>query len=412
MATIVNTTEEEPMLAVVRFTAELAWADAGPEVADPEVTRLCLEAQEHILAGCWLDMASLMLASADLLLTCPSRVPDKDLECILSVICSVVTKAESEDQALQITDLICTKLTQQPDDKPALRLKVLFSLYNLLPSAYGKAFVYKKALELATAGKAADYIIPSFKNINSFVSEWGIGNSEQRELYLAIARILKDHKGMAKEYFNFLNKYLATFKGSDDDSATIGDAKEEAVAAIIEFVKSSNLFQCDLLNMAAVSQLEKDEKYQLVYELLKIFLTKRLDSYIEFQTTNSALLKDYGLVHEECITKMRLMSLLDLSSRCSGKVPYSAITEINDDEVEQWIVKAIAFKILDCKVDQLNQTVIVSRHTERIFGMPQWQGLRTKLGVWRGNIASAINIIQANKVTEEGTQAMQGLTIR
>jgi len=48
---------------------------------------------------------------------------------------------------------------------------------------------------------------------------------------------------MTKEYFNFLNKYLATFKGSDDDSATIGDAKEEAVAAIIEFVKSPDLFQ-------------------------------------------------------------------------------------------------------------------------------------------------------------------------
>ena len=68
----------------------------------------------------------------------------------------------------------------------------LFSLYNLLPSPYGKAFVYKKALELATAGKAAECIIPSFKNIDSFVSEWGIGNLEQRELYRAIARILKD----------------------------------------------------------------------------------------------------------------------------------------------------------------------------------------------------------------------------
>ena len=119
--------------------------------------------------------------------------------------------------------------------------------------------------------------------------------------------------------------------------------------------------QCDLLNMPAVAQLEKDEKYQLLYELLKIFLTKRLDSYLEFQTANSALLKDYGmfscwtstndsslrnssmsyilaaflwffyeqstgLVHEDCITKMRLMSLLDLSSHCSGEVPYSAIT--------------------------------------------------------------------------------------
>jgi translation initiation factor 3 subunit M len=47
--------------------------------------------------------------------------------------------------------------------------------------------------------------------------------------------------------------------------------------------------------MPAVSQLEKDEKYQLVYELLKIFLTKKLDSYLEFQSANSDLLKDYGI---------------------------------------------------------------------------------------------------------------------
>lgn len=405
MATIVNTTEEEPMLAVVRFTAELAWADAGADVAEPEVTRLCVEAQQHILAARWLDMASLMLASADLLLQ-STRLPDKDkdLECILAIICNLVTKARSQDGALQIAELICAKLTHQPQDKPALRLKVLFSLYNLLGSPYAKAFVYKKALDLAAAGKAADCIIPTFKNIDSFISDWGIGKVEQRDLFLAAARILKDQKGMNKEYFNFLNKYLATFDGSADDADAIGDAKEEAVAAIIEFVKSSDLYQCDLLNMPAVAQLEKDEKYQLVYELLKIFLTQRLDSYLEFQSANSALLKGYGLVHEDCITKMRLMSLLDLSSRCAGEIPYHAIIDalkINDDEVEYWIVKAISCKILDCKVDQLNQVIIVSRHTERIFGMPQWQSLRAKLGVWRGN-----------KVTDDGSQGIQGLMIR
>ncbi|VAH40671.1 unnamed protein product [Triticum turgidum subsp. durum] len=364
MATIVNTTEEEPTLAVVRSTAQLAWADAGAEVADPEVARLCAEAQQHALAGRWLDMASLMLANADLLLLAPTA-PDKaaDLECVLTVICNLVTKAGSEDEALEIARLICAKLAHQPGDKPTLRIKVLFSLYNLLPSLSGKALVYRKALELAAAGKAADCVVPTFKNIDAFVAYWGIGKPEQRDLFLAVTRILKDHKGMTKEYFKFLNKYLATFDGSADDADAIGAAKEEAAAAIIEFVKSSDLYQCDLLDMPAVAQLEKDEKYQPVYELLKIFLTQRLDSYLAFQTANSSLLQGYGLVHEECITKMRLMSLLDLSGHCSGEIPYSAITkalEINDDEVEYWIVKAISSKILDCKVDQLNQLVIVS----------------------------------------------------
>jgi translation initiation factor 3 subunit M len=149
MATIVNTTEVEPTLAVVRFTAELAWADAGSEVVKAEVGRLCLEAQEHILAARWAEMASLMLASADLLLN-SSRIPDKgispvprflpskrlpvlelsqphvlsDLECILSVICNLVTKAGSEAEAMQIAKSICEKLNHKPDDKPALRLKV------------------------------------------------------------------------------------------------------------------------------------------------------------------------------------------------------------------------------------------------------------------------------------------------
>lgn len=47
-----------------------------------------------------------------------------DLECIFTVICNVVTKTESPDEALEISKLISAKITQQPNDKPALRLKM------------------------------------------------------------------------------------------------------------------------------------------------------------------------------------------------------------------------------------------------------------------------------------------------
>jgi translation initiation factor 3 subunit M len=33
--------------------------------------------------------------------------------------------------------------------------------------------------------------------------------------------------------------------------------------------------------------------------------------------------------------------------------------QINDDEVELWVVKAITVKLIDCKMDQMNQVVIV-----------------------------------------------------
>ncbi|XWS44413.1 hypothetical protein CRYUN_Cryun15aG0043300 [Craigia yunnanensis] len=410
MTTVVPTSEEDPALAVVRFTTDLAWADAGDEVAEPQVTRLCMEAQESMVMGRWLDLASLMLTSADLVF---SKVSDKDLECIFTVLCNLVSKLENPDEELEVANLISTKITQQPNDKPAIRLKILFNLYNLLEGPDSRFFVYMQALNLALNGKVTDHIIPSFKKIDSFLKEWNIGVKDQRNLFLTIANVLKENKSSGKDSFKFLNKYLATFSG--EDSYTMSEAKEEAVHTVIEFVKAPDMFQCDLLDMPAVGQLEKDAKYALVYQLLKIFLTQRLDAYLEFQAANSTLMKSYGLVHEDCITKMRLMSLVDLGSNESGQVPYALIKDtlrINDDEVELWVVRAITAKLIDCKMDQMNQVVIVSRCTERLFGQHQWQSLRSKLATWRGNVASLISTIQANKVVEEGSQATQGMAIR
>jgi translation initiation factor 3 subunit M len=412
MTTVVPTSEEDPALSVVRFTSEVSCADAGPEFVESEVKRLCKEAQECIVRGRWLDLASLMLTSADVIF---SKVSEKDLECIFTIICDLVKKPESLDESLEMAQLISTKITQQPNEKPALRLKIMFNLYNLLENPYSRFFVYMKALDLALAanGKVTEHIIPSFKKMDNLLGEWNIGIQDQRKLFLTVSNILKESKSSGKEAFKFLTKYLATFSG--EDAYTIGEAKEEAVRSIIEFVKASDMFQCDLLDMPAVAQLEKDSKYALVYQLLKIFLTQRLDAYLDFQAANSTLLKSYGLVHEDCIAKMRLMSLVDLASVETGQISYALIKDtlrINDNEVEMWVVKAITAKLIDCKMDQMNQIVIVSRCTERVFGQRQWQSLRTKLATWKGNISNVISTIQTNRITEDGTQAIQGLTIR
>jgi translation initiation factor 3 subunit M len=410
MTTVVPTSEEDPALSVVRFASELAWADAGPEVAEPQVIRLFEEAEGFIATGKWLELTSLMITAAELIF---SKVSEKDVESIFTIICSLVKKTENKDEVMEIVKVITAKLVQQPNEKPAVRLKILINLYNLLEHPYFQFYVYLKALNLAVDGKVTEYIIPSFKKIDSFLKEWNIGVAEQRELFLAISNVLRENKSLSKDSFKFLTNYLATFSG--EDAHVLSEAKEEAVRAIVDFVKAPDLFQCDILDLPAVEQLEKDAKYALLYQLLKIFLTQRLDAYLEFHTANSTLLKDYGLVHEECIAKMRLMSLVDLSSDGSGQIPYELIRDtlqINDDEVELWVFKAITAKLIDCKMDQMNQVVVVSHHTDRVFGQHQWQTLRKKLVAWRGNISNVISTIQTTKTSEDGSQAAQGLVVR
>ena len=53
-----------------------------------------------------------------------------DLECIFAVICNLVSKAQSPDEALAMADQITTKLTAHPNDKPSIRLRMLV-LYHI-----------------------------------------------------------------------------------------------------------------------------------------------------------------------------------------------------------------------------------------------------------------------------------------
>jgi len=191
-----------------------------------------------MVAEKWLELSSLMVTSAELV---SSKISEKDLECTYTIICSIVKNAKSPEQVLEMVKAIASKVAQQPSDKASLRLKILFNLYNLVDHPYARFQVYMKALTLAVDGKVTEYIVSSFKKIDNFLKEWNIDIKDQRELFLAIANVLKENKSLVNESLKFLTKYLATF--SNEDAQVLDEAKEEAVRAVIEFVKASSIFQ-------------------------------------------------------------------------------------------------------------------------------------------------------------------------
>lgn len=101
---------------------------------------------------------------------------------------------------------------------------------------------------------------------------------------------------------------------------------------------------------------------------------------------------------------MRLLTLVDLGMTETRQIPYSMIKDalkIDDIEVESWVVEAISAKLLVCKIDQMNQVIIVSRCTESVFGPNQWQLLRAKLVTWRGNISGVVSTVHADKIVHK-----------
>ncbi|GJX94640.1 hypothetical protein Tco_0349226 [Tanacetum coccineum] len=122
---------------------------------------------------------------------------------------------------------------------------------RLKPRCAAKARIYiweKKASDLILASHVSvdDVALAAVKDDDCFgvftidqIKEAASG--DQREFFLAIANVLKEHKSTPKETLKFLTKYLATFSG--EDANAMEEAKEEVVYTIIEFVKSPDMFQ-------------------------------------------------------------------------------------------------------------------------------------------------------------------------
>ncbi|GBG63478.1 hypothetical protein CBR_g38096 [Chara braunii] len=404
MTTLVETSDEEPTLAVARYVAQMAWADAGEDISEPAVAQYCAEAEDLMAAGRNVDLVSLLVTSADIVL---SNASDKDLECIFMVICNVAAKATSEEEAMRMSSQITAALTAQTS-KAALKIKLLFHLYNTIKKApYARFLLYRRLLEFAIAAKVTDLVTPSLKRLEAFLKEWNVTVQDQRGLYLTATNLLREGRGSAaaKESFNFLLKFLSTFSG--EDPQRLADVREYAVRAAVEYIKATDIFQCDLLDMAAVCQLESDPDYAHVYRLLKIFLTRKLDAYLVFvDEMGVAVIEALGLNHEECVTKMRLMSLAALGVEApNGEIPYDVIRrnlEIDEDEVEMWVVRAISVKLLEAKMDQMREVVVVNRCLQRVFGPSQWVDLRAKLLQWRENLASVVRIVHHARVDGNG----------
>eukprot|EP00271_Cylindrocystis_brebissonii_P014810 TRINITY_DN36384_c0_g1_i1.p1 TRINITY_DN36384_c0_g1~~TRINITY_DN36384_c0_g1_i1.p1 ORF type:complete len:411 (+),score=86.82 TRINITY_DN36384_c0_g1_i1:191-1423(+) len=409
MASLVWTSDEEPRLVVAKYIAELAWADGGKDVAG-EVASFCDEA-ERLLSDSdrVMDFIKLLLTSSDLVLT---KASEKDAECVFAVISSFVPKATPGlDRAL--VGEISAKLLAKPQERPALRMKLLISLYNLVRNPAIQFQLYMDMLNFATAAKVTELIVPSFKRLDALIREWGRGPKEQRALFLAVSNILKETKGSSRESFSYLLKYLGTF--SVEEGPALAAAKDDAARAVVEFVRAPDLFQSDLLDLPSVRQLSKDRKHGPLYTLLEIFLTQYLDDYIKFQSKNAEFLEAAGLVHEDCVTKMRLLSLAALATEGRrgglGEVRYSQISEtlqIPLSEVDTWVVRAISAKVIEAKMDQMRQVVIVSRSTQRVFGPAQWKELQGRITRWKENLSNVSKIIQNVQASNGGLLAPRG----
>jgi len=314
---------------------------------------------------------------------------EKDIEGFFAVMASI-SKKSGKDWSHELLPKIISSVTSNPDERSFLRLKILGNTYNILDNPADRFEIFTAILNLCSASKHPEVILPHVKDIEKRITEWGLNKKQINELYKKIRDLFKlTHR--SNETHRWTVKYLNTFETTSDESTN------ETINAILDAIRSTELYQFDtLLDVPIVKNLEKDPQNAKLHQLLTIFVGDTFAAFKAFTTANPGYLKQIGVDEEEATKKIKFLSLTSLAT-VNHEIPYSTIAktlQINESEVEVWVIGAVSEGLLEARMDQVKEIVRVTRSLQRIFTRTQWKYLGENLTTWKKNIEILLTTLQ------------------
>merc|ERR1712004_255977 len=240
--------------------------------------------------------------------------------------------------------------------------------------------VYHALVILAGRTKQIDTVYKDMDTLKSqFTGKGTLTNEQMQKLLKLLHEVLRECK-RSEDASQVMIELLDTYT-----TENASQAREETHKCIVASIADPNTFLLDhLLQLKPVKFLEGE----LIHDLLKIFVSEKLDSYQKFYESHRDFVQGLSLNHEENLTKMKLLTFMQLAETKS-EITFGEIQkelQMSEAEVEEFLIDVLNTKLVRAKIDQANQVVHVSSTMQRTFTKEHWGKLHSLLTGWKGNL--------------------------
>mmetsp|Transcript_57906 Transcript_57906/g.130556 ORF Transcript_57906/g.130556 Transcript_57906/m.130556 type:complete len:419 (-) Transcript_57906:148-1404(-) len=351
--------------------------------------------------------------SKDLFVSIPeyrSEERVKEVESFFALVLSMLEMLDDEKHLDASTKRLCELFSSSEEQQPELRLRLLMMLYNTFnnPDFPMRYHVFKSIVDYSAKAHLFDLVVPYLEYLDSWMVDWEpyINMDDKRALFRDLATYMRAINKRL-DAFLLLKRFHQLFQG---EAAAVVSAKpvlDSAVQLLVDAVQLPSVIQFDdLLDFDTVKALKKGKQAELV-KLCTVFFSGSVNDLRDFHKKNGKLFEEHNLNFEECMSKIRLLTLatiaLGKSEMDLAKV--AAALEEKEDNIERWVVRAISEGFIDGRIDQLNRKVLVKSAFQRKFGKEEWSFLDSKLTQWINNLESVIKFIGDQKTMRETTAA-------
>jgi translation initiation factor 3 subunit M len=329
------------------------------------------------------ELACLLYASDNWL----KSACDADLEALMNSFISLIHECTFDGDKL--TRKFCSKITDigANQSNALLRLKILNNLFAGLAEDNILRFdVYLSKVRLAASFSLTKFVQTQMKDVRQWLSQWKVTVEQKGECYRELHAALKSEQ--SEEATKMLLELLSSYGEECAD-----EAFDDARACVIEYVGKAGVFTMDhLLQLKPIQALKGKPEYQL----LDIFVAGTMVDYLAFQSSNQEFIDSSGLVHADCLNKIRILTFLSMASQ-QTEIPFSeCVTKLNvdQDDVEDFVVELIQSGLVHAKIDQIQEKIIIRSCSRRTFKKAEWEELHNKLESWRDNLMNLRNSLE------------------
>lgn len=319
------------------------------------------------------------------------QTKESDVESVMNAVVTLLFELPLNQEANK--NLVATfamNLAEKSNEKLApVGLRVVKNLHDGLFESLELQYVaYMAMVKLATKAKRLFEVFDDLESVKSKYNVKTVGFEKAQNLY----RLLNSsalEAGKSELASQTIIELLSTYT---EENAS--QAEADAVACITSFLKDPNTFLMDhLLTLKPVLFLEGKP----IFDLLTIFVSEKLQDYVEFYNKHKSFVEGLGLDHQQNMHKMRLLTFMQMAEG-QKEIAYETIIDelkIKLEEVEPFVFDVLRTQLVRAKIDQLNKKVLVQSTMHRTFGRPQWEQLRGVLSEWRNNFAHVEKTIRA-----------------
>ncbi|XP_050575499.1 eukaryotic translation initiation factor 3 subunit M isoform X2 [Bombus affinis] len=308
---------------------------------------------------------------------------ESEIETVLNDIVSIMIVIPTE-RAENLILAFCEKLTKAPGYKLGLVcLKALWLLFQSLPDDSPMRYhVYYHLVQIARNVDQVKAVYGGIDQLKQQFASLPPSNEQMQKLLRLLHEVLLSCK-QGEQAAAVMVELLGTYTAENASAA-----REDAQRCILAALADPNTFLLDpLLALKPVRFLEGE----LIHDLLLVFVQDKLPAYLDFYQHHKEFVEhQLGLNHEQNMKKMRLLTFMQLAET-NPEMSFDTIQEelqINEDEVESFIIDVLKTKLVRARMDQAFRKVLISSTMHRTFGKQQWMQLRDLLAAWKANLTA------------------------